>query len=156
MKNIDELKSTGLKATLPRLKILEIFQKGAQRHMTAEDVFRVLLDERSDIGLATVYRVLTQFEQAGILTRHHFESDRAVYELNQGHHHDHIVCMECGQVVEFYDPELEALQERIAARYGFEIVDHSLYLYGRCLKGDCQHCHPAEPAADSGPSQSQP
>ena len=156
MTNIDELKSTGLKATLPRLKILEIFQKGTQRHMTAEDVFRVLLEERSDIGLATVYRVLTQFEQAGILTRHHFESDRAVYELNQGHHHDHIVCMECGQVVEFYDPELEALQERIAARYGFEIVDHSLYLYGRCLKGDCQHCHPAEPAADSGPSQSQP
>ena len=156
MTNIDELKSTGLKATLPRLKILEIFQKGGQRHMTAEDVFRVLLEERSDIGLATVYRVLTQFEQAGILTRHHFESDRAVYELNQGHHHDHIVCMECGQVVEFYDPELEALQERIAARYGFEIVDHSLYLYGRCLKGACQHCHPAEPAADSGPSQSQP
>ena len=92
MKNIDELKSTGLKATLPRLKILEIFQTGAQRHMTAEDVFRVLLDERSDIGLATVYRVLTQFEQAGILIRSNFESGKAVYELNEGQHHDHLVC----------------------------------------------------------------
>ena len=92
MKNIEELKSTGLKATLPRLKILEIFQTGRQRHMTAEDVFRVLLDERSDIGLATVYRVLTQFEQAGILLRSNFESGKAVYELNEGQHHDHFVC----------------------------------------------------------------
>ena len=96
MANIDELKSTGLKATLPRLKILEIFQNGAQRHMTAEDVFRVLLEERSDIGLATVYRVLTQFEQAGILSRSHFESGKAVYELNEGQHHDHLVCLDCG------------------------------------------------------------
>jgi Fur family ferric uptake transcriptional regulator len=97
MANIDELKSTGLKATLPRLKILDVFQKGAQRHMTAEDVFRVLLEERSDIGLATVYRVLTQFEQAGILTRSHFESGKAVYELNGGTHHDHLVCLDCGR-----------------------------------------------------------
>ena len=96
MANIDELKSTGLKATLPRLKILEIFQQGGQRHMTAENVFRVLLEERSDIGLATVYRVLTQFEQAGILSRSHFESGKAVYELNEGQHHDHLVCLDCG------------------------------------------------------------
>jgi len=101
MANIDELKNTGLKATLPRLKILDVFQKGAQRHMTAEDVFRVLLVDRSDIGLATVYRVLTQFEQAGILTRSHFESGKAVYELNEGTHHDHLVCLDCGRVEEF-------------------------------------------------------
>ena len=156
MNQAQQLKSIGLKATGPRLKILNLFESNPQDHLSAEDVYRRLINDKIDVGLATVYRVLTQFEQAGILTRHHFESDRAVYELNQGHHHDHIVCMECGQVVEFYDPELEALQERIAARYGFEIVDRSLYLYGRCLKGDCQHCHPAEPAADSGPSQSQP
>ncbi|MGZ8338485.1 MAG: ferric iron uptake transcriptional regulator, partial [Telluria sp.] len=107
MATIDELKSTGLKATLPRLKILDVFHKGSQRHMTAEDVFRVLLEERSDIGLATVYRVLTQFEQAGILSRSHFESGKAVYELNEGQHHDHLVCLDCGRVEEFYDAEIE-------------------------------------------------
>ena len=106
MNNIDELKSTGLKATLPRLKILEIFQKGRQRHMTAEDVFRVLLEERSDIGLATVYRVLTQFEQAGLLKRSNFESGKAVYEIDEGKHHDHLVCLDCGRVEEFYDAEI--------------------------------------------------
>ena len=114
MANIDELKSTGLKATLPRLKILEIFQKGGQRHMTAEDVFRVLLEDRSDIGLATVYRVLTQFEQAGILSRSHFESGKAVYELNEGQHHDHLVCLDCGRVEEFYDAEIEKRQNAVA------------------------------------------
>ena len=107
MGNIDELKSTGLKATLPRLKILQIFQTTSQRHMTAEDVFRVLLNEHSDIGLATVYRVLTQFEQAGILERSHFESGKAVYELNEGSHHDHLICTSCGKVEEFYDAEIE-------------------------------------------------
>ncbi len=135
MKNIDELKSTGLKATLPRLKILEIFQKGAQRHMTAEDVFRVLLDERSDIGLATVYRVLTQFEQAGILIRSNFESGKAVYELNEGQHHDHFVCTSCGKVEEFYDPEIEKRQNLIAKAKGWVIQDHSMALYGQCA--DC-------------------
>ena len=105
--NIDELKSTGLKATLPRLKILEIFQKTEQRHMTAEDVYRVLLGEQSDIGLATVYRVLTQFEQAGLLSRHHFEAGKAVYELREDGHHDHLVCLDCGHVEEFHDPEIE-------------------------------------------------
>ncbi|QXZ08618.1 ferric iron uptake transcriptional regulator [Comamonas sp. Y33R10-2] len=132
MKNIDELKSTGLKATLPRLKILEIFQTGAQRHMTAEDVFRVLLDERSDIGLATVYRVLTQFEQAGILIRSNFESGKAIYELDEGQHHDHFVCTSCGKVEEFYDAEIEKRQNMIAQEKGWVIQDHSMALYGQC------------------------
>ena len=135
MKNIEELKSTGLKATLPRLKILEIFQTGRQRHMTAEDVFRVLLDERSDIGLATVYRVLTQFVQAGILLRSNFESGQAVYELNEGQHHDHFVCTACGKVEEFYDPEIEKRQMMIAEQMGWQIQDHSMSLYGQCA--DC-------------------
>ncbi len=134
MKNIDDLKSTGLKATLPRLKILEIFQTGAQRHMTAEDVFRVLLDERSDIGLATVYRVLTQFEQAGILIRSNFESGKAVYELNEGQHHDHFVCTSCGKVEEFYDPDIEKRQNLIAKAKGWVIQDHSMALYGHCAE----------------------
>ena len=135
MTNIDELKSTGLKATLPRLKIMEIFQKGAQRHMTAEDVFRVLLEERSDIGLATVYRVLTQFEQAGILIRSNFESGKAVYELNEGQHHDHFVCTSCGKVEEFYDAEIEKRQQSIAKSKGWVVHDHSMALYGQCA--DC-------------------
>ena len=134
MKNIEDLKSTGLKATLPRLKILEIFQGGKQRHMTAEDVFRVLLDERSDIGLATVYRVLTQFEQAGILLRSNFESGKAVYELNEGQHHDHFVCTSCGKVEEFYDPEIEKRQQMIADQMGWSIQDHSMSLYGQCAE----------------------
>ena len=135
MTSIDELKNTGLKATLPRLKILEIFQRGAQRHMTAEDVFRVLLEERSDIGLATVYRVLTQFEQAGILIRSNFESGKAVYEINEGQHHDHFVCTSCGKVEEFYDPEIEKRQQMVAAAKGWVVHDHSMALYGRCA--DC-------------------
>ncbi|MDD2544724.1 MAG: ferric iron uptake transcriptional regulator [Burkholderiaceae bacterium] len=132
MKNIDELKSTGLKATLPRLKILEIFQTGAQRHMTAEDVFRVLLEERSDIGLATVYRVLTQFEQAGILIRSTFESGKAIYELDEGKHHDHFVCTRCGKVEEFYDPEIEQRQQIVAKAKGWVVHDHAMALYGQC------------------------
>lgn len=132
MTNIDELKNTGLKATLPRLKILEIFQKGARRHMTAEDVFRVLLEEHADVGLATVYRVLTQFEQAGILMRGHFESGKAVYELDQGQHHDHFVCTTCGKVEEFYDPEIEKRQQLIAKTKGWVVNDHAMALYGQC------------------------
>ena len=135
MSNIDELKNTGLKATLPRLKILDVFQKGSQRHMTAEDVFRVLLEERSDIGLATVYRVLTQFEQAGILERSHFESGKAVYELNEGTHHDHLICTSCGKVEEFYDAEIERRQQMIAKDKGWILQDHAMSLYGLC--GDC-------------------
>ena len=137
MSNIDELKSTGLKATVPRLKILEVFQRGAQRHMTAEDVFRVLLEERSDVGLATVYRVLTQFEQANILSRSHFESGKAVYELNEGQHHDHLVCLDCGQVEEFYDAEIEKRQHAVAKAKGFTIADHALSLYATCNKEKC-------------------
>jgi len=139
MSNIDELKSTGLKATLPRLKILEIFQKGRQRHMTAEDVFRVLLEERSDIGLATVYRVLTQFEQAGLLNRSNFESGKAVYEINEGQHHDHLVCLDCGRVEEFYDAEIERRQQNVAQAKGFEIADHSLAIYAHCAQAHCPH-----------------
>lgn len=139
MANIDELKSTGLKATLPRLKILEIFQQGGLRHMTAEDVFRVLLEDRSDIGLATVYRVLTQFEQAGILSRSHFESGKAVYELNEGQHHDHLVCLDCGRVEEFYDAEIEKRQNDVATTKGFIIADHALSLYAHCTRANCAH-----------------
>ena len=146
MDTIDELKSTGLKATLPRLKILEIFQKGAQRHMTAEDVFRVLLLERSDVGLATVYRVLTQFEQAGILSRNHFESGKAVFELNEGQHHDHLVCLDCGKVEEFFDAEIEKRQHSVAKAKGFAIADHALSLYANCTKDKC----PNRPAVPRG------
>ncbi len=146
MANIDELKSTGLKATLPRLKILEIFQQGGLRHMTAEDVFRVLLEDRSDIGLATVYRVLTQFEQAGILIRSHFESGKAVYELNEGQHHDHLVCLDCGKVEEFYDAEIEKRQNDVATAKGFTIADHALSLYAHCTRTAC----PSRPASPGG------
>jgi Fur family transcriptional regulator, ferric uptake regulator len=139
MSNIDELKSTGLKATLPRLKIMEIFQTSAQRHMTAEDVFRILLQERTDIGLATVYRVLTQFEQAGILSRNHFEQGKAIYELNEGQHHDHLVCLDCGRVEEFYDADIEARQHAVAKAKGFAIADHALSLYAHCTKDKCSY-----------------
>jgi len=137
--NIEELKSTGLKATLPRLKILEVFQRSKQRHMTAEDVFRVLLEDRSDIGLATVYRVLMQFEQAGLLSRSNFESGKAVFELNEGQHHDHMVCLDCGRVEEFFDAEIERRQHAIAESKGFKLQDHALALYANCLQQDCPH-----------------
>jgi Fur family ferric uptake transcriptional regulator len=137
MTNIDELKSTGLKATLPRLKILEVFQRGKNRHMTAEDIYRLLLDERSDVGLATVYRVLTQFEQAGILIRSHFESGKSVYELDEGQHHDHLVCLDCGKVEEFYDAEIEKRQHAVAKTKGFTIADHALSLYATCNRENC-------------------
>ena len=142
MSNVDELKSTGLKATLPRLKILEVFQRGTQRHMTAEDVFRVLLQERTDIGLATVYRVLTQFEQAAILSRSHFESGKAVYEINEGTHHDHLVCLDCGKVEEFYDAEIEKRQHSVAKAKGFSIAEHALSLYAHCTKNPCPNRPP--------------
>ena len=139
MDNISNLKSTGLKATLPRLKILEIFQSGTMRHMSAEDVFRVLLQEHSDIGLATVYRVLMQFEQAGILTRSSFDGGKAVYELNEGEHHDHLVCLDCGRVEEFFDEQIEQRQKTIAKSKGFVIADHALSLYAHCSKTKCPH-----------------
>ena len=136
MANIDELKNTGLKATLPRLKILEIFQNSEQRHLSAEDVFRILMQEGSDIGLATVYRVLTQFEQAGLLSRNSFDNGKAVYELDLGQHHDHLVCTSCGKVEEFYDAEIERRQQMIAKDKGWNLQDHAMSLYGLC--GDCQ------------------
>ncbi len=136
MSKASDLKDMGLKATAPRLKILNLFENSPQRHLTAEDVYRLLIAEDLDIGLATVYRVLTQFEQAGILVRHHFESGKAVFELNHGHHHDHLVCVKCGLVEEFFDEEIERRQEQIAARHGFRVETHSMYLYGLC-----RNCH---------------
>ena len=139
MTNPTDLKNIGLKATLPRLKILEIFQRSAVRHLTAEDVYRNLLSEELDIGLATVYRVLTQFEQAGLLSRSNFESGKAVFELNEGSHHDHLVCIDCGRVEEFFDPEIEKRQQQIAEERGFKLQEHALALYGACTKEACPH-----------------
>lgn len=139
MTNVEELQSSGLKATAPRLKILEVFQQAASRHLSAEDIYRHLLEKQSDIALATVYRVLQQFEQAGILARHHFESGKAVYEIDEGKHHDHLVCLDCGHVEEFYDAEIEARQKRIAESRGFQLQEHALALYATCLKTDCPH-----------------
>ncbi len=134
-----DLKSSGLKATLPRLKILEIFQNSRVRHLSAEDVYKLLLAENLDVGLATVYRVLTQFEQAGLLSRNHFESGKAVFELDQGSHHDHLVCLDCGRVEEFFDEEIEKRQQKIAAERGFKLAEHALALYGNCTKAECPH-----------------
>ena len=139
MTHADELKQSGLKATLPRIKVLEVFQKTAQRHMSAEDVYRVLLAEDADVGLATVYRVLMQFEQAGILSRTHFETGKAVFELNEGKHHDHLVCLDCGRVEEFFDAEIEKRQRGIAQARGFELHDHALALYAACTKKNCAY-----------------
>lgn len=139
MTDSQSLKNIGLKATLPRLKILELFEKSNVRHLSAEDVYRLLINENMDIGLATVYRVLTQFEQAGLLERHFFESGKAVFEINHGKHHDHLVCVDCGRVEEFYDPEIEERQNRVAAERGFKIHDHALYLYAACQTTDCPH-----------------
>ena len=139
MTHVEELKSSGLKATLPRIKILEIFQHAQRRHMTAEDVFKALLNEGADIGLATVYRVLMQFEQAGLLSRSNFESGKAVFELNEGQHHDHLVCLDCGRVEEFYDAEIEQRQRAVTTARGFELQEHSLSLYAHCTKAACPH-----------------
>lgn len=135
--NTPDLKASGLKATLPRLKILEIFQSSTVRHLTAEDVYKILLTENMDVGLATVYRVLTQFEQAGLLHRNHFESGKAIFELNEGSHHDHLVCLDCGRVEEFFDDQIEKRQHAIAEERGFAIAEHSLALYGNCTKPNC-------------------
>jgi Fur family ferric uptake transcriptional regulator len=134
-----DLKNAGLKATLPRLKILELFEKSDERHLSAEDVYKVLLNAGDDVGLATVYRVLTQFEDAGLLVRHHFESGKAVFELNAGGHHDHIVCVKCGKVEEFYDEEIERRQREAAESRGFKIQEHSLIIYGVC-NGNSENC----------------
>ncbi len=137
MKQSDEIKNSGLKATLPRIRVLEVFQRSERRHLTAEDVFKALLAEDADIGLATVYRVLTQFEQAGLLCRNHFETGKSVFELNEGKHHDHLVCLSCGRVEEFYDEAIESRQHAIARERGFELQEHALSLYAVCAKKDC-------------------
>ena len=126
-----DLRNAGLKVTLPRLKILEILENNDQRHMSAEDVYKLLIKEDADIGLATIYRVLTQFEQAGLVKRHHFEGGHAVFELERGDHHDHMVDIETGKVVEFISPEIEKLQHDVAEKHGYEIVGHSLIMYVR-------------------------
>jgi Fur family ferric uptake transcriptional regulator len=132
-----ELRKVGLKVTLPRLKILEILEANQQRHMSAEDVYKHLLESEAEIGLATVYRVLTQFETAGLVRRHNFEGGSAVFELDDGGHHDHIICQQCGYVEEFVDPTIEARQEAAAAAHGFTVADHSLVIYGNCVRKNC-------------------
>ena len=130
-----ELRNAGLKVTLPRLKILEILEKQTEeRHLSAEQVYKILLAEHEEIGLATVYRVLTQFEAAGLVTRHHFEGGNSIFEINSGKHHDHILCVKCGKVDEFTDGIIEARQKEIASQLGYDLTDHSLYLYGLCPK----------------------
>ncbi len=133
------LKNAGLKSTLPRIKVLNLFENSGERHLSAEDVYKLLLASGDDIGLATVYRVLTQFEQAGLLMRHHFEGGKSVFELNEGKHHDHIVCLQCGRVEEFYDAAIEARQKKAAEERGFAVHDHSLYIYADCTKSGCTH-----------------
>jgi len=134
-----DLRKAGLKVTLPRVKILEILAGNYGRHLSAEDIYRALLEQSDDIGLATVYRVLTQFEAAALVKRHHFEGGTAVFELNEGEHHDHIVCMDCGRVEEFLDSDIESRQLDVANRMGFDIVEHNLILYGRCRREACPH-----------------
>lgn len=133
-----ELRDAGLKVTLPRLKILEMLEGSATRHLSAEEIYRMLMEQGEDIGLATVYRVLTQFEAAGLVIRHHFEGGHAVFELQHGTHHDHIVCMRCGRVDEFVDETIEKRQRQKAEELGYRLTDHSLIMYGQCLRGD--HC----------------
>ena len=139
MSTLQSLKGSGLKATLPRRKILELFESSKVRHLSAEDVYKALLAEGIDVGLATVYRVLTQFEQAGLLSRSNFESGKAVFELNEGTHHDHLVCLDCGRVEEFFDAEIESRQQDIAKERGFKLHEHALALYGTCTKEHCPH-----------------
>ena len=134
-----DLKKAGLKATLPRIRILNILETSDKRHMSAEDVYKALIDAGEEVGLATVYRVLTQFESAGLVTRHHFEGGHSVFELDEGDHHDHIVCNQCGRVVEFIEPTIERCQVQVAEREGFTIRDHSLIIYGDCTTPDCPH-----------------
>ena len=139
MSTLQSLKDSGLKATLPRRKILELFESSKVRHLSAEDVYKALITEGIDVGLATVYRVLTQFEQAGLLSRQHFETGKAVFELNQGGHHDHLVCLQCGRVEEFYGGDIEKRQTQVAKQRGFQLRGHSLALYADCTKKDCPY-----------------
>ena len=133
----DSFKKTGLKATLPRLKIMDIFEHSKQKHLSAEDIYKLMIGSNEEIGLATIYRVLTQFEQVGLLIRHHFEGGKAVYELNEKSHHDHIVCLQCGHVTEFVNEEIEKLQTKVAEEHGFKIIEHSLIIYADSIKKPC-------------------
>lgn len=137
MENQD-LRKAGLKVTLPRMKILEILETSTEPHLSAEDIYRILMDSDEDIGLATVYRVLTQFEAAGLVIRHHFEGGQGMFELDRGKHHDHLICIKCGKIVEFVNSDIEEKQHQIAKEAGFDITDHSLTIYGKCTKADCQ------------------
>ena len=139
MLETQDLRDAGLKVTLPRVKILEMLERGKARHMTAEQIYRALTDSGEEIGLATVYRVLTQFEAAGLVVRHHFESGQSVFELDRGEHHDHIVCLDCGRVEEFVDEIIEKRQNQIASEHSFEVSDHSMILYGKCQRNPCPH-----------------
>lgn len=132
------LKKAGLKITLPRVKILELMQGPENQHISAEDLYKKLLDLGEEIGLATVYRVLNQFDDAGIVSRHHFESGKAVFELSTQHHHDHLVCLSCGKVIEFSDEVIERRQDEIASKYNIKLTNHSLYLYGHCTNDNCE------------------
>ncbi|OEE51517.1 ferric iron uptake transcriptional regulator [Enterovibrio norvegicus] len=136
--NNKALKDAGLKVTLPRLKILEVLQQPDCQHISAEDLYKKLIDIGEEIGLATVYRVLNQFDDAGIVTRHHFEGGKSVFELATQHHHDHLVCLDCGKVIEFTDETIEQRQREIATKYNVRLTNHSLYLYGHCIEGDCK------------------
>ncbi|MCL1039687.1 ferric iron uptake transcriptional regulator [Shewanella corallii] len=133
------LKKAGLKITLPRVKILELMQEPENQHISAEDLYKKLLDIGEEIGLATVYRVLNQFDDAGIVSRHHFESGKAVFELSTQHHHDHLVCLSCGKVIEFSDEVIESRQKEIAKKHNIKLTNHSLYLYGVCVNDSCDH-----------------
>ena len=135
----EELKRAGLKITLPRIKILTILQNPNNQHISAEDVYKILLEQHEEIGLATVYRVLNQFDDAGIVSRHHFEGGKSVFELTHQEHHDHLVCLKCGEVIEFNDPLIEEQQKLIAAKFGIKLTNHSLYLYGEPVDGECKH-----------------
>ncbi|EOV8628673.1 ferric iron uptake transcriptional regulator [Proteus mirabilis] len=142
--NNKALKNAGLKVTLPRLKILEVLQDPECHHVSAEDLYKKLIDIGEEIGLATVYRVLNQFDDAGIVTRHNFEGGKSVFELTQQHHHDHLICLDCGKVIEFTDDAIEVRQRNIAERHGIKLSNHSLYLYGHCTAGNCKedsHAH---------------
>ena len=142
--NNKALKNAGLKVTLPRLKILEVLQDTECHHVSAEDLYKKLIDIGEEIGLATVYRVLNQFDDAGIVTRHNFEGGKSVFELTQQHHHDHLICLDCGKVIEFTDDAIEVRQRNIAERHGIKLSNHSLYLYGHCAAGNCKedsHAH---------------
>jgi Fur family transcriptional regulator, ferric uptake regulator len=140
--HIADIHSLGLKATAPRIKVLRVFQQAQQRHLSADDVYKILLAQGADVGLATVYRVLMQFEQAGLLSRQHFEAGKAVFELNEGRHHDHLVCLRCGQVLEFTDSAIERRQQEIARERGFELQEHALALYGVCSDQRCRANNP--------------